>query len=590
MKHLEHPASLNVLEQYKQAAQVLQKTSRSTRPAWYKSALELDFQEHIFVDGASVLTFFYNRSKNQWSEGLQISNSTFTDSEKTKEFGETLIAKAIALKGKSVGCVLHIADEFSTAELKPKYDNPGDLNELREMIYEQPEEVLEDSSMPTDQASWRVLPYPAAGGNTIATTISLSRRSDEFLKRLRDLGNEQNFPLITHAVCAPLVAIMDLPNMIQRGIDKPFVAVLQYPWFTAMAFFNEHSDLRLIRAIQHRKQPCPSNFWSAVATSNASVEFVDPDIFLLPLGAEIGTRVSEDLRYHFPDSNVETIMFPEVPELPSWAPELALSVAEVSEQDAENQSHTFGALRTEGWYLQDFLSPSEEEVTLFPSRNEMRLLRLFKFAKLGLVALVLLSLLSMSFSVIRIISKEEWSFDESQAMKVKQRMTMLGQESKRLDHWNSLLEDRSKGWSSMEMVSRLFPAKSGILVQTFTHTVKPDPVPGQVKAGFIKQWEISGMAREEALSYLNSLNSTEGISAKFGKVAKFTGDSAYDPSPKTRSIVVNIKTRENARFRRALGEDADDFDANTYPFSFNLSISQRFEAADPLAIPVAKAP
>ena len=587
---MEHPASLNAFEQYKQAAKILQKTSRATKPDWYQSALELDFQAHIFADGVSVLSFFYDRSNNRWSEGLDLSKATLSDPEKSKGYGEKLISKVRSLRGKSVGVVLHIGDEISTAELKPKFDNPADLNDLRETVRNNPQEVLEDSSIPADQASWRVMPYPAAGGEVIGTTISLSRRFDEFLKALRDLGNKENFPIITRALCAPLVAIMDLPSMIQRGVDKPFVAVLQYPWFTAMAFFNEHSDLRLIRAIQHRGQSSPSNFWSVVATTNASLEFLDPDIFLLPLGEETGTKVSENLRSNFPDSNVETVMFPEVPGLPSWVPELPLSVAEAPETDEEAQSHTFGALRSEGWFLQDFLSPPEEERALFPSRNEMRLLRLFKLAKIGLAALVILTFLWTSFSVINIISKEEWTFDETDNNAINQRMMMLGQESKRLDHWNSLLEDRSKGWSAMELVSRLFPAKSGILLKKFSHNVRPDTAPGQKNVGFIKEWQLSGMAREEAVSYLNSLNSSDGISSKFAEVAELTGDTSYDPTPKTRSIVVNLRTQENSNFRQLPAENIDNFDENTYSVTFSISITQRFEATDPLAIPTTKAP
>ena len=98
------------------------------------------------------------------------------------------------------------------------------------------------------------------------------------------------------------------------------------------------------------------------------------------------------------------------------------------------------------------------------------------------------------------------------------------------------------------------------------------------------------LARDEALSYLNSLNTREGISTRFSEIAKATGNTAYDPAPNTRTIVVNVRTQENNSFKQMPMEDITDSDEATYPFTFNLTITQRFESADPMAISAAKAP
>ena len=65
----QHPASLNVLKQFGQACAILRTTSRASNPAWYQEALELNFQLHIRVDGASISTFYHDRKKAQWSNG-----------------------------------------------------------------------------------------------------------------------------------------------------------------------------------------------------------------------------------------------------------------------------------------------------------------------------------------------------------------------------------------------------------------------------------------------------------------------------------------------------------------------------------------
>lgn len=559
--------------------------------AWYKEALALDFQYHVVVDGVSVQTFFYNRSANSWSGGIAISEDILADTERTIELGNRLIKQVEELKGRHLGVVIHVADEFATAEIKHKLNVPGALGDLRQMIYEDPREALEDSSVSPEQASWRVMPYPAEGSPMIATTIRVSRRLDNFVSTLRNLGNDKNFPIITHAVSAPLVAMMGLQQVVDTKTNRPFVAVLQYPWFTAMAFFNEHADLRLIRSVQHRGQRCPANFGSSLATTNASLEFVDPDIYILPLGDQVEGRIADDLRRYFPNSQIKISHYPEVSPLPSWSPEPNLCVTETTTSvNGESDSQTFGALRKEGWFLQDFLTPSAEEQALFPSRTEIRLLRYLRITQRVVYVAVLALLVSMALEVYGVIRKPEWKFDASEATVVQQKMKTLSAERTRLDHWNVLLEDRAKAWVSMEMAARLFPEKSGTLLKSFNLNVRTEAAPKQTTLGFTKEWKISGSVRTESLDVVNLLNSPEGIAAKFLELSKVTGDASFDPTPTTRSLQVTMKIQENPKFVARPVEDLVDSDPTTYSYNFDLTITQRFEATDKLALPKTKAP
>ena len=567
----------------------MSETSRASLPAWYQEALELDFQLHIRVDGPTVHTFFYNRPANEWGESPPLTEDAFGDAEQTLAFANQLLKTVRGLKGSSVGVILHIADEFATAELKPELDNPAALVDLRDTAFNTPGEILDDSSVPPDQASWRVMPYPAAGSEVIGTTITISKRLSGFVAALRKLGEDENFPIVTHTLSAPLVALAGLPSVIRSAGEKPFVAILQYPWFTVLAFFNEHSDLRLIRTLQHRGMRRPSNFRNALSTTNASLEFVDPDLFVLPLATDVDQKFAEDIAKNFPDSSVETVKFDSVGSLPPEIPEPGFAIQSIPEEE-DSESHTFGVLRREKWFHQDFLPSEKEIIELFPCRNEMRLLRFLKLGRIGVAAVAFLGLAWLAFGVFTVIRRPEWAFNEGEAKAVQQRLVNLTQERQRLDHWNNLLEDRSKAWSSMEAVARLFPGNSGLLLKSFNHTVRPDSAPGQAQVGFIKEWIIVGFARDEALSYLNALNTREGISAHFSEISKVTGNLAYDPAPNTRTIVVNVKTQENSKFKPMPLEQIIDSDEATYPYSFNLTITQRFESADALSIAASKAP
>ena len=212
MATLEHPASLNAFQQFRQACSILSETSRASLPAWYQEALELDFQLHIRVDGSSVRTFFYNRPANEWGESPPLSEEAIGDDEQTLIFAGQLLKTVRGLKGTSVGVILHIADEFATAELKPELDNPAALGDLRDTAFNNPGEILDDSSVPPDQASWRVMPYPAAGSEVIGTTITISKRLSGFVAALRKLGEDENFPIVAHTLSAPLVRLPGFPR------------------------------------------------------------------------------------------------------------------------------------------------------------------------------------------------------------------------------------------------------------------------------------------------------------------------------------------------------------------------------------------
>jgi hypothetical protein len=586
----QHPASLNAFKQFSQACAILRNTSRASNPAWYQNALDLNFQLHIRVDGASVSTLYHDCKKAQWSNGPTLTDEVLHDSARLESMVAEALRYARSQAATSLGVILHVADEFATTELKPELDNPASLPDLKDTALTDPGAILADSSIQVDQSSWRVIPYPAAGSEVIGSTITVSKQYAPLVASLREAGERENFPVVTHALSAPLVAIMGLSQVLAPTPGKPFVAILQYPWFTALAFFNEHADLRLIRTLQHRGLRRPTNFRNALATTNASLEFVDPDLFLLRLGAQVDTTLDADLRVTFTTSRVEVVQQKPVEGIPSWCPEMVLATVPPAPGAPTITSHTFTILAEEKWALQDFLPAPREVVEVFPSRSEMQLLRIVRLARVAVFAIAVLCIAYFAFGVVDLVRRPEWSFDPTQAEVTKGRLGKLGVERKKADHWNNLLEDRSKAWTCMESLSRMCPENGGMLVKGYIHSARPDNTPGKATVGFIKEWKITGYARDEALDYLNTLNTKEGIAAHFSEIFRLTGNSAYNPGVGNRNLVVNVRTQENSNFKPVPPESAVVTDESTYPFTFDLVITQRFEATDPMAVTVSKAP
>ncbi len=585
----QHPASLNPLQRFRQARFVLRQTTRASNPAWYAAALDLDLQLHIRVDGPSVSSFFYRHSKAQWSKGPPLTEADLRDPAKMEACATEILKQARAFKAASLGVILHLADEFATAELKPDLDNPAALPDLREAAVQKPASILDDSSVPPEQNSWRVLPYPAQGSGVIGTTITLTRHYAAFLAALRQTSEHHNFPIVTHALSAPLVAVMGLAQCAPFTPGKSAVAILQYPWFSTLAFFNDHADLLLIRTLQHRHLRQAPNLRQALTTTLASLELADPDLFVLSLGLDLDPGLHRDLSSAFPLSRVVAVTPPTPDEIPDWCPEPVI-VAPSTTKGEPARSLTFSILRDEKWALQDFLPTPREVVEIYPTRAEMILLRGLRLARLSIYSIVVLVVAWFALGIVSILRSDAWTFDPSQANYIKGRLTNLTAERKKNEHWDNLLEDRSKAWASMELLSRLFPERCGVLVKNFTHTVRAETAPGQAKIGFVKEWKITGLARDEAVDRLNTLNTQEGITAQFSEIARITGNVAFNPTVRTRNLAVNVRTQENNAFKPLPIEETFDTDESSYPFNFDLTITQRFEATDPLAIQVSKVP
>ena len=590
MSKLHHPASLNAVQQYRQARQVLKRTSRASNPAWYQEAIELELQLHIRCDGASVTSHFLRKSTQEWTAGPPVDDSILRDPEKAATFARELITAARSQSARSIGVVLHIANEFATTELKPEFDDPSMLDELRQAAIEDPPSVLDDTSVPVEQASWRIFPYPAEGSDAIAGAAIVSRQYAPFLDVLREVGESNNFPVITHALSAPLVALTALAYLASPTKGKPFLCILQYPWFAVVGFFDPRGELKLIRAMQHRGRKRFPNFRHTLHTANISLEIIDPDVFIIALGDDADHMLGPDLQISMPESHIHQIRpLADAGELPDWCFEPWL-VANTEARPNRICSNTFTMLQDEKWALQDFLPMPREIAELYPSHTEVRMLRFARLARVALFFLALAGIGWLGYTYANARMQPEWAYNPDEVNMTQARLTQLTQERERAEHWHNLLADRSKAWITMEDLVRMFPEDSGIKLKNFQYSAQPATDRTSATAGFVREWRITGLARQQGAARLNELNTREGVSAHFADVARITGNDAYRTDEVTRDILVNIRTQENRQFSPPSPEQLVANADTTYPISFDLTITQRFESDDPLALKTTAAP
>ena len=177
-----------------------------------------------------------------------------------------------------------------------------------------------------------------------------------------------------------------------------------------------------------------------------------------------------------------------------------------------------------GWATQDFLPPARDEVELFPSRTEMKILRFGSVAlRLGAAA-IFLFLGWTGVRGLRIINDESWHQTGEVSLEGNK---ILSSEIRRYEQWSALLADRSKAWVSMELVNQLFPDPESVVLSEASHRVRPELAQNKdTNAGVVKDWTLSGVSNTEALNHLTLISTTEGMGKVFERIREQTGNES----------------------------------------------------------------
>ena len=127
------------------------------------------------------------------------------EAEEIQAYFDTFFETHLKKKHRSLGVILHLADEFAISELSRLSEAPENYDELRNQLLYEPKEVLEDHSVSVEDLSFRLMPYRGEQNAPFAgVAITISRRHHELLKQFRSCGEQANFPIRTIAVIPTL--------------------------------------------------------------------------------------------------------------------------------------------------------------------------------------------------------------------------------------------------------------------------------------------------------------------------------------------------------------------------------------------------
>lgn len=575
-------------------------TGRATNPAWYTSPLELGTQFHIRVDGERIDTWIHDRTSNRWQAGPLLSADILTESTQSEGFASNFL-QSLPAANHGLGVILHMADEFATAELSPETASSHSLLELHSALQEQPSAILDDKSFTPQDHGCGVFPYGIQTGKSPATAVIHSRKFEPILTAFRHAGEARKLPVQTAALSSPLLTIQSLPFLVTANLACAFVGVFHYPKFTTLAFFNKQGNLLLLRSLPHRTQRRPHHLYFAINTTATSLEFVEPQIVYLSYLGAPDLPLLEELTRSFGPHRVSVVDWQQTQfHASSTTPEFAEPQFAVTSLSSATtplaKSETFSALKKDQWALQDFIPAPREETELYPTQQEVQLLKTTRIARWGIFGTIGAVAAWSAVAIIGALRDPAWEATETTANAAKQKLAPLTVEQARITHWDNLLEDRSRSWSAMELISQMFPENSGIQIQSIGYTLKATtatssasrptkaplgqsaPPPPLTKSGFSRGWKISGTANNQAVrEILPALADREALSRIFQQTAEITQDSSFASAPTTRIISSQISTNE------AAGKNGGSY-------NFTLDIEQTFSPNDPLAPIISAAP
>jgi hypothetical protein len=604
---LQDPRELEPAALHRQASRIASKGSRGSDRNWYRQPHELEWQWHVFFDGGrDLVSATHHRPSGQWKPGPEIALVNLTTGEGAADFLEALRSEDYFPKPpRALGIFLHVGDEFALSALRDGLlgaDSPDSAFDLLHFsLVDDPAEVLMERDASADATSWRLLPLRGAQGTQVrALAVALSRSREALLTNFISQAEALKMPVRVAVQCAALEALASLPIASPHCLDGGCLVLLPYLKFTAAFAINASGNLVSCRSLIHRSAPLPAGLGDIAVGMSLAAELAGPG--QPPRVVVAGTKAQiqpllEDLRVFSTRREalelraIETEQCSALEHLPGrrleWLtqdrnPEELRQVA----GEAMAQSRSFGELWESLMQRGNFFNSAGID-QIYPSQRDLRLLQLGNL----LTALLLACLLSLAgygfYTYYTASSQPFWKLNAAQTQKLDGQLKTLQKEKKEVEQMRLAFQPRNHGWSTLEMLLRLFPEGSGIRLESVncgSNTVRPNSK-GSGKLGYTRSWQIRGLAMQESLDLLSRLNSSRELGQQFNAMSKIMEEPSF-AADAGRQLSVNLVLGKNPKHRESAA--TDDFQPNAaelYPYSFELQITQSLPDNDPLSLP-----
>ncbi|MCF6314203.1 MAG: hypothetical protein L3J39_17275, partial [Verrucomicrobiales bacterium] len=248
MKHFSPLSKLNAYQLYQQVNTIAKGTSRAKNPDWYADPLGIQRQWHLWVDGEEVVSALFDRVAKRWVEGPALTCLVGELEEVLSNedleglyagLAESLRSRELGGRVKSLGVVLHVADEFAVIDPSRDYSARGDFDAVQSALQENPKEVLGDSTIDPLLNTWRLLPYWGVKEGKRNMVLQMARGRESLFTALRQYGEDNNVAIRASGIAAPLQALRWAPLYLEWEAGRGDFIVMVYRRFRALEVLNE---------------------------------------------------------------------------------------------------------------------------------------------------------------------------------------------------------------------------------------------------------------------------------------------------------------------------------------------------------------
>lgn len=604
-----HPEELSPSELFRKADQLARRTTRGSDANWYRAPQEIDWQVHVWFEGGrEVVVGVYYRPGREWRAGPALSLSQLATGEGVDGWlAQVVTGGYFPKRVKALGVILHIADECGFAALRdgavPVGAGDEDFRVAHFTMLEEPLEMLADREVSADQTGWRLLPlFGAVAGAPPAVAVALSRTREPWLEQLVVEGEALRVPVRVGWVSAPVGMLAALP-LVVPGLAGA-VVVVPYLKFTVVAAVAAAGELVAVRSLANRGQVLPVGLGDAVHGMALAAELAvlgrPPPVVVVAMSERVETAARTELAEYAATRRpldwkvVNPAGHPLLETVPGHRPELlagdAAVLAAAAGETPESRSRTYRFLWREWPGFGNFHNLAKADA-LYPTRADLRVLKVGSWVGWGLLSamLVVAGLTVYRFAEAR--RQPAWLLTPAQTQEVAARLAALKAEKHQLELTEQLMRPRSRGWSTLEIISRLFPEDSGVRLDGFQYSLATD-TPAAVSTepaktlGLTRRLTLTGLAREESLPLLNAMNSNRTMTDRLKALAAEIGDETYAVST-ARPLTVALTVNRNPQFGI---EDAEDSPLaepdSSYPYAFEVVLTVTLPPTDPYALPI----
>jgi hypothetical protein len=536
MKHLPINTSLRSL--YRQARVLASPLGGHLgNRGWYRRADQQAVQWHLFVSGGLVVSRIRELASDRWLEGPHLPDlSLVTDEGETsprlspasRESLQGLVRDLIqpyrGARDSGLGVVLHLSESFHIRKLAAEFETETELADLDELLILAPEKALGDRSVATEASAWRLLPLAADDSELTGNWFgaSISDRFRCFVDELRGFGNSLGYPIAAEARSAALEMLLHAPLVGNAPVDSEkgnILVVVRYPKQTVYAVLRRNGNPEIIRVLPkptlHGQEAADLSdlLRSVIATGNVPVSQL---FFVDRFPPEDGAPDFGPVTNSFPGITVESISLGAFPNSVGFAEGIPEAGSPRAEADDGVSVRIAGPLAEAA--LLDFYSAPHSEAARLPRRADLLLARTSLYFRSSLFFFLLIASLVLGMDVFRDVKSTEWSSSPEAVTEANALLTGLMNEKKRWQAWDDILSNRSEGWLALELPLRLFPEKSGLLLQDFSFRLEA-PVIANNRVGYTRRWRLSGYVDPEIVTNIASLGSEREVTGVLKQIA-----------------------------------------------------------------------